>query len=154
MAHAFKIIPATPTFGTLKQNLYQSDYIKRKKSISCMKSSKITTSKSYEMKYSYNQEKNHVNSNSCNIIPVNKSNLIIGQYSKLNLDGVCTVSVVSKTNRDINEYDCDSTPVQLDPSVIFYENYLIDPLGQLFGKSQCGELNYTRYMNYSPPDNV
>ena len=31
MAFAFSPIPAKPTFGTLKENLYQSDYINRKK---------------------------------------------------------------------------------------------------------------------------
>ena len=31
MAHAFAPIPAKPAFGTLKENLYQSDYINRKK---------------------------------------------------------------------------------------------------------------------------
>ena len=33
MAHAFKTISAKPTFGTLQPNLYQSDYINRKKGI-------------------------------------------------------------------------------------------------------------------------
>ena len=30
MAHAFKRISAKPTFGTLQEELYQSDYIKKK----------------------------------------------------------------------------------------------------------------------------
>jgi hypothetical protein len=28
---------------------------------------------------------------------------------------------------------------------------MIDPLGELFGKTQCGELNYTHYMLFNPP---
>ena len=31
MAHAFAPISAKPAFGTLKENLYQSDYLNRKK---------------------------------------------------------------------------------------------------------------------------
>ena len=30
-------------------------------------------------------------------------------------------------------------------------NKTIDPLGELFGASQCGELNYTKYMVFDPP---
>ena len=28
----------------------------------------------------------------------------------------------------------------------FYQNYILDPKGKLFGNSQCGELNFTHYM--------
>jgi hypothetical protein len=31
----------------------------------------------------------------------------------------------------------------------FYFTNTIDPLGELFGNSQCGELNYTHYMRYN-----
>ena len=31
MAHAFAPIPGKPAFGTLRENLYQSDYLERKK---------------------------------------------------------------------------------------------------------------------------
>ena len=59
MAHAFAPIPAKPAFGTLKENLYQSDYINRKKAkytycrgpAYCQKMSKTN---SYAKLYSYN----------------------------------------------------------------------------------------------------
>ena len=35
MAHAFKTIPARPTFGTLTKAGYQSDYISNKKFSDC-----------------------------------------------------------------------------------------------------------------------
>ena len=134
MAHAFKRISAKSTFGTLQEELYQSDYINKKKQ-------------------------------QCNtILPVNKSNLIVGQYTKLNLYNVCTVSngpppsIPCDFNNDCNPCQDDAI-VMIDPnnpdnpknSDAFYLNYTIDPLGELFGKTSCGVLNYTNYMIFNPP---
>ncbi len=146
MAHAFKTISAKPTFGTLKEHIYQSDYINRKKgiiafcSLSCNLSPKYFPS--YNVKNSFN---------------VNKSNLIVGQYTKLNLNDICTIENIDPT---INPEPCSDLlpcePCQNNTEVIinplettpFYWSHQIDPLGQLFGKTQCGELNYTHYMEY------
>ena len=133
MAHAFKRISAKPTFGTLQEELYQSDYIKKKKQ-------------------------------QCNdIVPVNKSNLIIGQYTKLNLYNVCTVSNGPPPSTHC-EFNNECSPCQDEDIVIinpnnnttsyndaFYMNYTIDPLGELFGKTSCGTLNYTNYMIFNRP---
>lgn len=134
MAHAFTPIPAKPTFGTLKENLYQSDYINRKKSrlVYCR-------TPSY-----------------CNIFPINKGNLIMGQYTKLNLNNICTVSNgTPPTQPCSNNNPCEpcqnNIPVIINPNYAtepFYFGATIDPLGELFGASQCGELNYTHYMVY------
>ena len=53
MAHAFKPIPAKPTFGTLTQVVYQGDYITNKKAklafckgnkkLSCNKNNKVSS---------------------------------------------------------------------------------------------------------------
>lgn len=156
MAHAFKTIPAKPTFGNIRPNMFQSDYIKRKKALSTFQSKIINKkcySNSYDAKYLLNKGKYYYGINNCDMLPVNKSNLIAGQYSKMDLQDVCDITTFSATI-DPSENDCidGCTSVQLDPSVIFYENYVIDPCGQLFGKSQCGELNYTHYMVYYPPN--
>lgn len=134
MAHAFKRIPAKSTFGTLQEELYQSDYINKKKQ-------------------------------QCGpILNINKSNLIIGQYTKLNLYNVCTVSNGPPPSTPC-EFNNDCNPCQDDNVVIinpsntsnagysdaFYLNYTIDPLGELFGKTSCGALNYTNYMIFNPP---
>lgn len=169
MAHAFKTISAKPTFGTLRENLYQSDYINRKKGIItyCKSSAycqKINRAPSYDRINSYNLGSYTLALDKCNIIPVNKGNLIIGQYSKTNLADVCTVSsLIPYTAPAPCGYDnpcspCqNNTPVIIDPSAspgtVFYQNYSIDPLGQLFGKTQCGELNYIHYMVFNPPPN-
>lgn len=114
MAHAFNVIPAKPTFGTLREHLYQSDYINRKKRIialSCRSKNKVVSS-------------------------INKNNLIIGLYTKENLQNVCTISTITS-------HSCNN--VEIEPNKILYQNYVIDPLGELFGNTQCGELNYTQY---------
>ena len=71
MAHAFKTISAKPTFGTLRENLYQSDYINRKKRI-------IAYCKTHSgcNNIGSNTNTNALNLENCNVFPVNKSNLI------------------------------------------------------------------------------
>jgi hypothetical protein len=158
MTHAFAPIPAKPTFGTLRENLYQSDYLNRKKAkyAYCRTPSycnKIKIANSYDLINSYKLGRYSRNLETCNIIPINKGNLIMGQYTKLNLKNVCTVSSGTPPTRPCtNDLPCDpcqdNTPVYLktDADVPFYFNKTIDPLGELFGSSQCGELNYTGHM--------
>ena len=161
MTHAFAPIPAKPTFGTLRENLYQSDYLNRKKAkyAYCRTPSycnKIKIANSYDLINSYKLGRYSRNLETCNIIPINKGNLIMGQYTKLNLKNVCTVSNGTPPTRPCtNDLPCDpcqdNTPVVLvDTDVPFYFNKTIDPLGELFGSSQCGELNYTRHMVLNP----
>ena len=162
MTHAFAPIPAKPTFGTLRENLYQSDYLNRKKAkyAYCRTPSycnKIKIANSYDLINSYRLGRYSRNLETCNIIPINKGNLIMGQYTKLNLKNVCTVSNGTPQTRPCtNDLPCDpcqdNTPVYLktDADVPFYFNKTIDPLGELFGSSQCDELNYTRHMVLNP----
>ena len=162
MAHAFKTISAKPTFGNLRQNLYQSDFINRKKAIITYCNSpsychKIKIAPSYDKINSYNLGRYTLALDKCNIIPVDKSNLIISQYSKLDLTDVCTVSnIFPYSQPNPNDDTCpNTTPVIIDQTSLtpFYYNNIIDPLGQLFGKTQCGELNYTEHMVFYPPPN-
>ena len=162
MTHAFAPIPAKPTFGTLRENLYQSDYLNRKKAkyAYCRTPSycnKIKIANSYDLINSYKLGRYSRNLETCNIIPINKGNLIMGQYTKLNLKNVCTVSSGTPPTRPCtNDLPCDpcqdNTPVYLktDADVPFYFDKTIDPLGELFGSSQCGELNYTGHMFLNP----
>ena len=173
MAHTFAPIPAKPSFGTLKENLYQSDYINRKKAklAYCKTPSycnKIKKANSYALINYYNLGRYSRNLETCNIIPINKGNLIMGQYTKLNLTDVCTVSTgTPPTQQCGNGTDelpcnpCQTSPyVTIDPDgscssdvseIPFYWYATIDPLGELFGASQCGEKNYTQHMVFYPP---
>ena len=159
MAHTFKPIPGKPAFGTLTQVVYQGDYITNKKAkllyclnqdkTSCNKLTKAPNYKEYNL---YNKGR-YLNAldKGC-ILPFNKTNLITGQYSKMNLSSVCTV---------IDGFPCsqiDSCPGCLNGASIdattatepFYQTNTIDPVGDLFGKTQCGINNFTRYMVYKP----
>jgi len=147
------------TFGKLNENLYQSDYISRKKSqlTYCNSSSycnQITSATSYSQINSYNLGV-YVNSLvSCNIVPVNKGNSVVAQFSKLNLNNVCTVNKGSPPLQPFTYASCNPAPVIINPtsnSPPFYITNTIDPLGELFGLTQCGELNYTNYMIFYPP---
>lgn len=163
MARTFNYIPAKPTFGTIRENLFQSDYIRRKKGLItyCTTPSlcnKINIASSYSLINSFNLGKYTLSLNKCNIIPVNKSNLIIGQFTSENLKDVCTVQPLSPHNNPTpcgDNLDClpcqNNNVVAIVPGDIFYQNYQIDPLGELFGRTPCGELNYTHFMLFNPP---
>lgn len=164
MARAFASISAKPTFGTLKENLYQSDYINRKKGKNTYytdpnRCNKLVNANSYAKLYSFNLGRYAVGLEKYNIPSVNKTNLVIGQYTTLNLDNVCTVANGPPPSKYCSsENPCN--PCQNKNSVIidtsstaypFYFGHTIDPLGELFGSSQCGELNYTDYMILNLP---
>jgi len=133
MSRAFNTIPAKPTFGTLKQQLYQSDYIQRKKAVANIATERC---KKLTNKLIYNP------------FASNKTNLVSRQYSKMDLNNVCTVSTIS-----INPMTCNPEPVIIDTESIipFNETYTTDPLGELFGNTPCGELNYTYYSTHFNP---
>lgn len=67
-------------------------------------------------------------------LSLNRSNLIYNLYSKENLKDVTVIS-------------SDSGNSYINPLYKpFYKYYKIDPNGELFGNSQCGINNYTKYM--------
>lgn len=173
MAHAFKTIPGKPTFGTLKQVVYQGDYLQRKKALRTVCTSQancgqIKNAKSYEQVNQYKEGFRLNAANRCNILPFNKSDLIVNLYSKMNLKDACTmingfpcidpglsdVSCSDSTNPKCCSNACSSpkiiTPGSTNP---FNWNNTIDPLGNLFGNSQCGIQNYTQYMVFNPSNN-
>jgi len=162
MAHIFKSIPAKPAFGTLTQVVYQGDYLSNKKaklaycanrnkSVSC---GKLVKSGSYDQFNLYNKGR-YLNAldKGC-ILPFDKTNLIVGQYTKMNLTSVCVVGNGNPCSLIDSCVSCE-TPAKIDASSTvtepFYQINTIDPLGQLFGRAQCGINNFTRYMVYSPP---
>jgi len=146
-------IPAKPTFGTLTQVVFQGDYISNKKAkmASCTKvnCNKLTKVSSYDQYNLYNKGRYlDALARGC-IIPFDKTNLITGLYSKMNLKDVCTV---------INDNPCSvidscpgcltGTPIDASSTDAFYLTKTIDPVGALFGRSACGVNNFTRYMVY------
>ena len=156
MAHTFKSIPGKSAFGTLTQVVYQGDYISNKKAklVYCLNKdktncNKLTKAPNYGQYNLYNKGRYlDALARGC-IIPFDKTNLITGLYSKMDLKDVCTV---------INDNPCsvvDSCPGCLTGTFIdasspnaFYLTNTIDPVGALFGRSVCGVNNFTRYMVY------
>lgn len=158
MAHAFKTIPAKPTFGTLTKVGYQSDYISNKKAnllycnnrnkTNCDKLTKVSNYDQYNLFYK-GRYLNDLN-NGC-ILPFDKTNLIAGQYTKMNLQNACTVSTGSPCSLIDSCTGCSSGAIiDINETKPFYQVNTIDPLGLLFGRSACGTNNFTSYMVYSP----
>lgn len=153
MAHRLYPISAKVTFGTLQENLYQSDYLIRKKSrlAFCNNPSycnKIKLANNYKEYNLYNVGRYVKTLDTCNIIPVSNDNLITSQYSKLDLQDICTVKNGAPPTIPIDGEICKTdVPVTINPNDTnpFYYSNTIDPVGALFGNSQCGELNYTQY---------
>ena len=170
MAHAFKTIPGKPAFGTLKQVVYQSDYLGKKKAQRTVCTSQancgqIKNAKSYEQVNQYKEGFRLNTENRCNILPFNKSDLIVNLYSKQNLKYVCTmINGFPCINPELSDVNCTSSTIpkccndacsgnktidNIDKA--FNWNHTIDPVGELFGNTQCGIENYTHYMVYNPP---
>jgi hypothetical protein len=153
MAHAFKTIPAKPTFGTLTKAGYQSDYISNKKAnllyYNCDKTTcnKLTKAPNYQ-DYNLFYKKQYLNNK--NMLPFDKTDLIAGLYSKMNLKNICTVSTGSPCSLIDSCPGCSSGAiVDAASTEPFYHVNTIDPLGELFGRSACGTNNFTSYMVYN-----
>jgi|LauGreDrversion4_2_1035121.scaffolds.fasta_scaffold931350_2 hypothetical protein len=89
-------------FGTIHPVKYQSDVVNQRK--------KCTTADQI-----------------CGL-PIHPYELIISQYSTMNLSNVTTISGTAT----------DGIP--------FYQTNQIDPTGALYGKTKCGLLNYTHFL--------
>jgi hypothetical protein len=159
MSHAFQNIPAKPTFGTIQEKIVQSDYIQGKKGkITYYETPalchRLRVTNSYDKRNTYNTGRYIYGLEKCRLIPTNKYNLVMGQYTKSNLKNVCVVSVGPPPTEFCSIFKpcdpCQTTdlvPIDISSSAPpFYTVNTIDPLGELFGKSQCGELNYIDYM--------
>lgn len=158
MAHAFKIIPAKPTFGTLRSNTntFQSDYITNKKSklAYCNAPDKCAkNSSSYNQMNLLNNGRRLSNKYLANngLIPFNKSNLIAGLYSKMDLENVCTlINGFPCNNIDTSCVACqNAVSINSGDSVPLNWTNTIDPVGALFGNTPCGIENFTKYMKFT-----
>ena len=144
MAHAFSPIPAKPAFGNITQTDYASDYIQNKiaKLAYCSDVKKANCKKKFSQSELLLFNKGRLlNSYAFGIGTslINEANLVAGLYTESDLSGVAVLCDVSG--------DACINPTAIDSSnVPFYEHYLIDPDGQLFGNTPCGITNFTKYM--------
>ena len=72
--------------------------------------------------------------------PYNTANLNINLVTVLDLSGVPVIIDVS-----------GNYPTNLDVTSIPYLDYTIDPSGNLFGNTVCGEENFQNYLQFNPP---
>lgn len=137
----YKNIPAKAAFGKIKEPMTSSEYIKNKKSIQVFNEqldyNSFNTQKSYDDFSLFNNGFKLQNNRKCRILDVNKNNLETNLYTKLDLSciPVLSSSTSSPTSIDISNYP-------------FFYYYTIDPLGLLFGKTNCGIDNYLNYRSF------
>jgi hypothetical protein len=116
-------------FGNLKTLDNTSDYLQKKK--------RRLVNFNYDAKYKDTYDFYYLNRHNVPMKQLNTTNLIYNLYSKENLQNVNVLT--NKNSGQVNPY--------INPSLgPFYKYYKIDPLGQLFGNSQCGINNYVHYM--------
>jgi hypothetical protein len=138
MSRTFQNTASNKTFGQFKEPDDCGYYILNKKAKAtfcsanvCTPSASVNTQGNYLLLKNSNALKYYNCMNS-----FNKANLNINLLTSLNLEDVDVVeNVVNKT-----------------PGIGPYLNYIIDPIGELFGNTPCGLYNYTKYMVYNPPN--
>lgn len=139
----FQIIPAKPTFGSVKPKLYASDYINRKKSLlkNCSNIQCKSNINIFKNQVDYIETKNLYNTNPlcCGKGYINHTNLNINLLTEENLKDI---NVLKSNNPDI-------TPTTIDITKQFIYNYTIDPSGELFGNTTCGINDWASYFIYN-----
>jgi hypothetical protein len=142
-------IPAKPTFGKMKPEVYASDYIKNK-SISTIlqnKKNKFNLANDFNFNSSCQncriRGKKFCYRNKCNTKCCNYNDDI--DYTKLNINLITKEDLAGVTV--IETFPGGVSPTTIDPNLNtpFYENYTIDPKGELFGNTCCGINNYLLY---------
>jgi hypothetical protein len=142
MAHSFKTNSGRSTFGTFREPSDAGSYIlnKKAKTIYC-KPNICTNNKNV------GSESNLLTLNRANRLTfyycrdVNKSNLNINLITKLNLTDVPVIENMafeSPTTIDVSNNTTNP-----------YLYYTIDPCGNLFGNTICGQSNYLNYQEYN-----
>ena len=147
------------TFGTVKPNLYASDYIANKKakamycnatatsiptnsSISVSNDKQINSQENLILFNNASQLKQQ-DASYCALYPFNTANLNINLYTTTDLSGVSVLintrePAVPHTNITAEYYP-------------LYEFYTLDPCGSLFGNTECYKRNFLNYWVQNSP---
>jgi hypothetical protein len=150
------------TFGTVKTNLYASDYIANKKA-KAMFCNATATSKPSNSSISISNDK-QINSQEnlklfnnasllqqqdasyCALYPFNSANLNVNLYTTTDLSGVVVL--------DFPRNQTEPGPTNIDNTGEYYplyEFYTIDPCGSLFGNTECYKRNFINYWVKNTP---
>jgi hypothetical protein len=148
MAHAFQPLPGNVTFRKTKESNYASDYIYNKKSLMayCVEKKDFNCKKWWNQGelFLYNNGQYLVTTAKCS--PFNTSNLGSNLYTKQDLSSVC---VITDTSSNTCKPKINAISISTSNKEPLYNRYNIDPSGQLFGRTPCGENNYTIFMTPS-----
>jgi hypothetical protein len=144
MAHSFKTNSGRSSFGIFKEPADAGDYILDKKAKAMYCKPNICTSNKY-----VGSESNLLTLKKANNLAfyacrnnINKANLNINLITKLNLDSVPVIEYSSSFVSPTTLNTSTETPSFL---------YTIDPSGNLFGNTICGQNNYVSYQEYNLP---
>jgi len=146
MARSFKTYPGRPTFEVYNEPLDAGEYIKNKSAITTFCGANVC-----KPSRAVNTQSNLLLLNRANYLnyyssgDIDRSNLYINLLTKLDLNHVPVIK--NNTNPPF------VSPTTISNNVITYTAYLIDPCGNLFGNTTCGENNYETYLVYNPPPN-
>ena len=139
----FKPYMGKNTFGVLKESQDAGQYTLNKTSIAsfcspnvCVPSRTVASQSSRLIL----RRANKIYFRGCQD-PYNTANLNINLVTKLNLTDVPVIQ-----NNITN-----SVPTTLDVTSIPFLSYTIDPSGNLFGNTVCGEDNFQNYLQFNPP---
>jgi hypothetical protein len=144
MAHSFKTNSGRSTFGTFKEPLDAGDYISNIKAKTTYCKPNICSSNGYvgsESNLLTLKKANNLAFYSCR--NVNRANLNINLITKLNLNNVPVIENMAFESPTVITPPTETT----NP----YLYYTIDPCGNLFGNTTCGENNYINYQEYNLP---
>jgi hypothetical protein len=139
----FKPYMGKNTFGVLKESQDAGQYILNKTASTsfctpnvCVPSRTIASQSSRLIL----RKANRIYFRACQD-PYNTANLNINLVTKLNLTDVPVIQ-----NNVTN-----AVPTTLDVLSIPFLSYTIDPSGNLFGNTVCGEDNFQNYLQFNPP---
>jgi hypothetical protein len=144
MAHSFKTNSGRNTFGTFKEPSDAGDYILNKKAKATYCKPNVCTSNKYvgsESNLLTLKKANYLAFYSCRN-NINRANLNINLITKLNLNNVPVIENMSFESPTTFSSTSTENP---------YLYYTIDPSGNLFGNTTCGQNNYVNYQEYNLP---
>ena len=142
-------IPAKPTFGKMKPEVYASDYIKNKSITTILQNKKKIFSLANDLNFNSSCDNCRIRGkkfcyrNKCNTKCCNYNDDI--DYTKLNINLITKEDLTDVTV--IETFPGGVSPTTINPNLTtpFYQNYTIDPKGELFGNTCCGLNNYLLY---------
>jgi len=152
MAHSFNnnfnsTNSANNAFGVFLESQDAGDYIlnKKAKTTFCIPNACVprVSNGGTQSDYLMFNTSNRLQIYPCQNI-INKSNLNINLITKLDLDGVEVIQDFS------NNSPCPVNS-QVKGRTFYFNQYNIDPSGNLFGNTPCGLNGYEYYLQYNPP---